>query len=572
MNRKPVIVWLGILALLVVTLLFAVPAAWLQRADWPGSAGQRGGGTAKTPKAGTVPLGKGELSWKQDTSPFTFTQYFYGNWATDYLWNDQYDMKLIEAKTGVRIDRKLAVGSDDDYLNMMIATGNLPDSIMLDWNNPAVSKLINDGLVYSMNDLIDKYAPEFWKMLDPEMVKYHSVNGKLWYLPNNYESENRLKNGAPIVSIRPWFIRKDIYEALGSPKVETVEDLLHVLEQAKRIRPDLSPVGLDIFDVNKNGFEGSLSMDYLIYSFSPRLLEERIKDDSKIVEYPMRSAGFINAFRFLNTLYRKGLLDPKLLITKSEQYTDAMYRGSYIVASQYISDMFRKFNPLIANTLGPDKQYVELDGLSANGHEPRYPATRLLGWQGLFITKKAKHPERIIRFAEYAWSDEGQMDFRYGKEGETYEMVNGLPQYKPDVRNLMNRDINAWTRKYGFNDSTLLWREGKLWDQANLRDLILSRTDEYNAAMKLQRFNYDDYSLGMENLEPDSTSPEGVINANIKDLWNKTIPLLVMADSDREFSTVYSDFIDQIDKLGADRVEKVMYQRHLLDLKKKGLR
>jgi putative aldouronate transport system substrate-binding protein len=136
----------------------------------------------------------------------------------------------------------------------------------------------------------------------------------------------------------------------------------------------------------------------------------------------------------------------------------------------------------------------------------------------------------------------------------------------------MMRDVNAWTRKYGFNASTLLWREGKLWDEADLRDLILSRTDEYNAAMKLQRFNYDDYALGMENLEPDGASPEGVVNANIKDLWNKTIPRLVMAASDQEFDTVYGVFIDQIDKLCAERVEKVMYQRHLLDLQKKGIK
>lgn len=510
------------------------------------------------------------LSWKKDTSPFTFTQFFYGNWASNYLWKDQYDMKLITDKTGVKIDRKLATGSDDDYLNTMIASGDLPDSIMLDWNNPNVTKLINNGLVYSMDELIDKYAPEFRNMLDPEMVKYHSINGKLWYLPNLFETKDRLTSGTPITPIRPWFFRKDIYAAIGSPKLETTDDLLNALKQAKAKFPDVNPVGVEFFDVQKNGFQGSLSMDYLIDSFSPHLLEDRVKDDKKIVEYPMRNKGFIDAFRFMNTLSKSGLFDPQLLIYKQEQYQEKLYGAQYAVASQFMDGLYTQYNPKIESTLGKDKTYAVIDGLKANGQAPRYPASRLMGWQGFFITKKAKDPGRILRFAEYAWTDEGQMDLRYGKQGETYDMVDGLPKYKPEVQDLMLKDNNAWYAKYGFTASTLLWRAGKLWDDASTRDFKESKPDEYAAGKLLEKYNFDNYALGMENLEPDGSSPEGVINVKVKDLWNKTIPKLILAKSDSEFDSIYADFIAQMDKVGADKVEKVMYQRHLQDLSKKG--
>ena len=101
-------------------------------------------------------------------------------------------------------------------------------------------------------------------MLDPEMVKYHSINGKLWYLPNFFETKDRLTSGMPITPIRPWFIRKDIYAAIGSPKIESTDDLLNALKHAKAKFPDVNPVGVEFFDVQKNGFKGSLSMDYLI--------------------------------------------------------------------------------------------------------------------------------------------------------------------------------------------------------------------------------------------------------------------------------------------------------------------
>jgi len=537
----------------------------------PAAADSRGTAPVGSSSYEAGPAANGGLSWRQDTTPFTFTQYFYGNWASNYIWGEQYAMKRITEKTGVRIDRRLATGSDEDYLNMMISTGELPDSIMLDWNSPAVAKLIDGGLVYSMDELIDAYAPELWEMLDPEMIKYHSVDGKLWYLPNMYEQEDRLTDGKPIISIRPWFLRRDIYEELGSPRIETIEELRDLLSAIKLNNYAQYPLAVDFFDVAKNGFGGSLSMDYLIYSFSPYLIEERIRDDKQEVLYPMRNAGFIEAFRYMNTLYRDGVLDPKFLITKQAQYEEGMYRAEYGVASQFLNGMYTQFNPIIEDALGKENTYVVLDGLRAGDRTPRYPASRLLGWQGFFITKKAAKPERIIRFAEYAWSDEGQLDFLYGKQGETYDMVNGLPQYAPSVRELMNDNYIAWQQQYGFGASTLLWRSSPLLYKADLREMILSRPEEYNASMKLSRFNFDDYAFGMGNLEPEGSSPEGVINANIKDMWNKAIPHLIMAATDEEFDQLHKTFVEQMDAAGAVQVEREMYRRHLIDLEKKGI-
>lgn len=518
-----------------------------------------------------APVDPNELEWKQDTSPFTFRQYFYGTWASNYLWKDQYNMKQITEKTGVTIDRFLATGNDNDFLNTMIASNDLPDALMLDWNHPQVTKLINNGMLYSLDELIDEYAPNFRNLIDPEIVKYHSVDGKLWYLPNNYETEDRLTNGIPITGIRPWFVRKDIYEALGKPTIETEQDLAEFLKEAKAKYSDLSPVGMESFDVSMWGFEGSLSMNYLIDSFSPMNLENRIKDDEQRVRYPMRDTDYIEAFRYLNKLAKDGLFDSQQLIAKQEQYDEKLYGANFIITSAFMNSMYTIYNPKIESTLGADKTYIVLDGLKVNGQEPRYPASRLMGWQGFFITKNAKNPERIIKFLEYAWSDEGQLDFRYGKENETYDMVDGLPVAKEEVKQLELTDNNAWYSEYGFTASTLMWRSGALWDAAEKRDFDALQPEQAAAKDLLKKYNYDSFSLGMENIEPDGSTAEGVINAKVKNLWNKTIPKLVLAVSDKEFDDIYTDFIKDMDKVGADKVEQVMYERHLADLEKKGL-
>jgi putative aldouronate transport system substrate-binding protein len=194
-----------------------------------------------------------------------------------------------------------------------------------------------------------------------------------------------------------------------------------------------------------------------------------------------------------------------------------------------------------------------------------------MGWQGFFITKNAKNPDRIIKFLEYAWSDEGQMDLRYGKEGETYEMVDGLPQHKAEVKELELSDNAAWYNKYGLTASTLMWRAGKLWDDAEKRDFMKNQPEQYAAKEMIAKYNFDGNALGLDNIEPEGSTPEGVINAKIKDLWNKTIPKLVLAKSDAEFDDIYKDFVKDMDKVGAAKVEKVMYERHILDLQKKGV-
>jgi putative aldouronate transport system substrate-binding protein len=296
-----------------------------------------------------------ELEWKSDISPFTFRQYFYGTWATDYIWKDQFSDKYITEKTGVTIDRFLATGSDNDYLSTIIAANDLPDSIMLDWNNPLVTKLINGGMVYSIDKLIDKYCPKFKGSLDKEMVQYHTLNGKLWYLPNFYNTKESVLNNRPGISIRPWFVRQDIYNALGKPQMDTPDKLISVLKQVKQKYLDIGLVGMEPFDVNSNGFKGSRSMDFLIYSFAPDLEKERIKDDKKTLEYPMRNAGFKEAFRFVNKLMNAGLFDPRLLIYKQEQYEEKLFGAKYFMPSEFTNDLYSKFNTKILNTLGQDK-------------------------------------------------------------------------------------------------------------------------------------------------------------------------------------------------------------------------
>ena len=162
-----------------------------------------------------------------------------------------------------------------------------------------------------------------------------------------------------------------------------------------------------------------------------------------------------------------------------------------------------------------------LDGLKANGEDPRYPASRLMGWEGSSSLRQRKIQAVFSDLLNMHGPTKVKWISVTSKEGETYDMIDGLPKYKDEVNDLMLKDNNAWYAKYGFTASTLLWRAGKVWDDASARDFQKDKPEEFavSAAVKI---NFDSYSLGMDNIEPDGSSPEGVINVKVKDLWNKT--------------------------------------------------
>ncbi len=57
-------------------------------------------------------------------------------------------------------------GLDKEQFNLMLASNNLPDMIYWSWNTVpgGPSKMLQDGAIIKLNDLIDKYAPNIKKI------------------------------------------------------------------------------------------------------------------------------------------------------------------------------------------------------------------------------------------------------------------------------------------------------------------------------------------------------------------------------------------------------------------------
>ena len=62
--------------------------------------------------------------------------------------------------------------------------------MILEWYADMTKRIIDAGKVFSIKELCDKYAPEFWDQIPEEVKAYHSKqDGNLYYLPSFMSSK-----------------------------------------------------------------------------------------------------------------------------------------------------------------------------------------------------------------------------------------------------------------------------------------------------------------------------------------------------------------------------------------------
>ena len=140
---------------------------------------------------------KGEgPSYTWDTSPVEISAYV-GLEGYGYKWDTNIAcMKHLTDTTGVSL--KIQSGNNE-RLNAMVATGKLPDIIVLnDVNNPIRHQLEEKGMVWDFDTLIEKYAPDM-KIPESMHTWYQYEDGKLYGYPSYFGAVEDMEKYPDIV-------------------------------------------------------------------------------------------------------------------------------------------------------------------------------------------------------------------------------------------------------------------------------------------------------------------------------------------------------------------------------------
>lgn len=518
-------------------------------------------GKKETTASGTKEGTGSTPGWQVNKStPIEFDWYINFSWFARH-WGDSQVSKYITEKTGVDVNFIVPAGSEAEKLNAMIAGDALPDLITLGWYEGQVPMMIDAGLVESLDALAEQYDPYFFKVTDPNKLGwYRQADGHVYGYPNaSFTPTDYEKYQGKLTSNETFLVRKDMYEAIGSPDMTTPEGFLAALKAAKAKFPQINgqpiiPFGTNEFnDVGCDRIQGTLAH---FLAISPEQNGKFISSDLGLTENP----EYVRWLKTFSQAYQEGLIATDIFVDKRSQIEEKATQGRYFCMLYQNWDMQAAQNALYAND--PNSIYIAVDGpKNSKGDNPTLGGGGIAGWTITMISKNCKDKARAIQFLTYLISEEGQMDTNFGIKDVTYTVdANGIPALTPEIRELDSTDKNkqetevgvqytywmlmdtAWQTQWGVEYSPSLGQP-QLWTRPYVQSFAA----------------YDGLTLPIG-------SDEALIYEEIQRRWGKVLPELMRASSSAEFDKILNEYNQFKKDKGIDKV--IEAQTKLMNINK----
>lgn len=324
--------------------------------------------------------------------------------------------KELEKRTGIKVEYiHPAAGQQTESLSVMIAADELPDIVQSDWlggysGGPA--KAIDDGVIISLNEYLDEYAPALSKVLkdNPEAAKSVRTDNGDYYVFPMLKLDDKLRSSEGPV------IRADWLREYGLEEPETIdewENVLRVLKEKKNLSAPMS-------------FNYS-SMIYKFVNMFEINLGQYLEDG--VVKYGPMQPDYKEGVARMHKWYEEGLLDKNIAAVDAKMIDSNILNentaatlitgGSGI--GKYMSSTGIDGFDLVAVKM-PSK--VKGENSSQNFLGASYNRSASVA-----ISARCKNPELAVKFLDYLYTEEGSMYANFGTEGLTYEMEDGYPKY-----------------------------------------------------------------------------------------------------------------------------------------------
>ena len=486
-----------------------------------------------------------DLEWKEDTSPIELGYYANFSWFS-LDWNDA-TAERVTAKTGVDLNFMKPVVDDGQKLNMMIAGNQLPDILTLDKNDAALKKMAEAGMLWSLDDLIDQYAPKMREILPKEILSnYQMADGKTYQFTTWIQGEAWQKAAREYDQIvgtnQPVMtVRKDYYDEIGRPEIRNMADFIAAVKQMKENHPD--KIGFYPADGSMSADEFGKSAKLSHYGIQMGLSTDFSEKDGGI-QWVVRDDKFKEPMKYLNEMYLEGILTKDPFIDTKDVGKAKIEQGDVISYCWTISDGEKVPGD------NPETTYEILPPFETYG-QIRTGA----GWLATVIPKTCKDPERAIRFLEYLASVEGHSDVSWGIEGDTYQdavagaqwhMVDGKPVLLEEYVKDKNADWGGVASRNGLGEYWIACNE-LLWNLPWWND-----QDERMNKFNEQFGKYVEFRPELDIQDPSPESEEGIIRQKAFSLLQQYSVKMIFTE---DFESVYQEFIQKIDELGMNKVE-----------------
>lgn len=414
------------------------------------SGSSKGGSSTETGSAAEASSSGETADDADDKSPITF-EYFNadgknGNW-------DNPVAKAITEATGVTLDVSYPVASQGDAkedIALMVANDEYPDMI---YAKGSATDLYQAGALIDMTDLIEKYGPNIKKMYGAEMekLKWSQDDPGIYQLSYAGVNQKTLTTGGSC-QIQWAALKENDYKY---PK--TLDEYEKMIKSYLAAHPKTED-GLDMIGITMSASDWHWMITLgnpagLIADASPDN-GQWIIDDEYNVHYKHVTDEEKEYFKWLCRMYNEGILDPNFATQTDDDYIAKVASGRVVA----ITDAEWHYSQCEATLVADGKVDQTYVGLPVTLREDQVEKALLyqgttVGW-GIGITKSCEDPVRAIKFLDYLCSDEGQILYHWGIEGENYFLDDDGQPYRTDEEVAKAQSDPDYSKNTGIDNYT----------------------------------------------------------------------------------------------------------------------
>lgn len=437
--------------------------------------------------------------------------------------------------TGVELE--IMQLADIDALNLLYASGELPDLIYYSGYTGGEQKAIKDQIIQPLNDYME-YAPDLQAVMDSnELYKKSNItmDGDIIGFPF-IRGDDYLRTSAGLI------IRQDWLDELNMEVPQTPDELYEVLKAFKEQKGATAPFSAANFWLRDVGIgQGAITSPFGLVKGGFYQIDGKVHWGYAEKEYK-------DLLAFLNKLYTEGLLDPNFQSVDDNTVRANVMNGdsgvTFGAVGGYIGNMIQTmegdptfdltgFGPLVANR-GDRSMSTQYDA----------------ALKGIYVvvTPQCKNIEAAVKFLNYGYTEEGHNLFNFGIEGVSYTMENGVPTYTE----LIMHNPEGWTKQLALAQYTMAWNDGPFVQDKRYSEQYADLPQQQAALKSWTTSDAAMYDMPPVRVAEENASEYSKLTADINIFISEmTVKYITGLESLDTFETKY---LGTLQSMGVDRV------------------
>ncbi len=337
------------------------------------------------------------------------------NWS-----GDQTGWAATLLKDYFNVTMTIVPDTDGAYQTRM-ENGNLGDLVIWGKNGTEYQSAVEQGKLYDWDEdkTLDNEGTDLKKYFQKAIDANKELNsdGKIHGIGNNVTNEK----GEHDLFIYNWGVRWDLYQKIGHPEVKTLDDLEDVLKKmqeacpsgddgkptyALSIWPDWDGTMVMYVKGLASAYYGYDELGIGLYDSSNGDFLDALSDDGP----------YMKALKFVNKLYRDGLVDPDSMTQTYDEMISKVRNGNVLMsifdfagATAYNNDNHIADGKIMLPLVPKDAKLI-VQGLSTMGQERVWS-----------IGELCSDPDRVMQVINWLYTPEGALTNLYGPKGLMWE-------------------------------------------------------------------------------------------------------------------------------------------------------